>query len=121
MSNTGLGLPGIIVFEGVAFGTTYLYRPETPVITEQSYEGIDPAPHLAQYETAIATATEQLTKIFERLASRGDESAKIFEAQMEILQDEEMDMMVRDAVTDDCMTPAAAVEIDHPISGFLVF
>lgn len=111
MSNTGLGLPGIIVFEGVAFGTTYLYRPETPVITEQSYEGNDPAPHLAQYETAIATATEQLTKIFERLASRGDESAKIFEAQMEILQDEEMDMMVRDAVTDDCMTPAAAVEM----------
>lgn len=111
MRDTGICPSGIVVYEGIAFGTTYLYSPDVPAVLRQQYEGSDSAPYIAQYEAGISKASAQLQEIAQRLASRQDENSKIFDAQLEILQDEEMDAMVREAITQDNRMPAAAVDM----------
>ena len=109
MGGAAICLSGFAVSEGVAFGSTYLYCPAVPAVGRARFSG-DPAPHLAQYEESMAAAERQLTAICQKLREREEAAAKIFEAQMEILQDEEMDECVRAAIREESLTPAAAVE-----------
>lgn len=99
-------LSGIVASEGITFGRAYLYRPKSQEI-QQVYTEKD---GIQQYEQSIQTAKQQLTDIYERLLIRADENAKIFEAQQEILDDEEMDQCVRKLIMDSRIAPIEAIE-----------
>lgn len=106
MGDTDRRLTGIAVSEGVAFGTAYLYQPQPQTAVPSG--GADDA--MQCYEQSLATAAQQLSAICGRLTAAADSTAKIFEAQQEILADEEMDACVRELIEDEQLDPAAAVE-----------
>ena len=107
MGNPDRRLIGIAVSEGVAFGNAYLYRPQPQAVTLSGSAGGDAA---QRYVQSLAIAAQQLSAISGKLTAASDSSAKIFEAQQEILADEEMDACVRELIEDEQLDPAAAVE-----------
>ena len=109
MDGASIRLTGIAVSGGIAFGHTFLYHPELPEIRCDRFE-TDPEPHIAAYEHSLHAAAEQLSGICRSLQARGRDAAQIFAAQLEILQDEEMDICVRGAIAEERLTAAAAVE-----------
>lgn len=109
MDGASVYLTGIAVSAGVAFGSTFLYRPELPEI-QRSHFASDPVPYIGAYERGLHTADAQLSSICQLLQARGEDSSKIFAAQREILLDEELDACVRTAITEERLTVPAAVE-----------
>ena len=107
MGNPDRRLIGIAVSEGVAFGNAYLYRPQPQAVTLSGSAGGDAA---QRYVQSLAIAAQQLSAISGKMTAASDSSAKIFEAQQEILADEEMDACVRELIEDEQLDPAAAVE-----------
>lgn len=107
MGNPDRRLIGIAVSEGVAFGNAYLYRPQPQAVTLSGSAGGDAA---QRYVQSLAIAAQQLSAISGKMTAASDSSAKIFEAQQEILADEEMDACVRELIEDEQLDPAAAVD-----------
>lgn len=100
-------LSGIPVSEGIAIGRAYLYRPQSSAAVTADAAGESA---LAQYENSLTVAAQQLAEIYERLSAAADGNAKIFEAQQEILADEEMDLGVRELLEDGTYCACEAIE-----------
>ncbi|MBI3189240.1 MAG: phosphoenolpyruvate--protein phosphotransferase [Ignavibacteriales bacterium] len=81
-------LKGIAAAPGIAIGHAYLFRKELPRVDERTLEEPDILPELERLDRAIAKSEKELFKILSFAEQKlGDTKAKIFEAQVMILQD----------------------------------
>jgi len=83
-----LVLRGVPASPGIAMGQAYVFLKEVQRIEERSIAEKDVAEEIARVEAAIEKSAKELTKIlsFARLKV-GDAKAKIFEAQVMVLED----------------------------------
>ena len=78
----GVGLP---VFPGVAIGPAVVYRKAQRTLPVSSG---DPAVEKAKFESALETARQQLTALYEKAKVEiGEEQAAIVEVQLLMLED----------------------------------
>jgi phosphotransferase system enzyme I (PtsI) len=81
-------LKGIPASPGIAIGPAYLYHKDGPVVQEQTITSEEVDEELKKLSTALAHARKELAKIVEFAEKQlGTKQAKIFEAQLMILED----------------------------------
>ena len=79
---------GIAAAPGIAIGNAYLFKKEMPRVEERSVEESEIAGELTRLENAVAKSEKELTKILTFAQQKlGEAKAKIFEAQIMILED----------------------------------
>ncbi|MDI6778659.1 MAG: phosphoenolpyruvate--protein phosphotransferase [Bacteroidota bacterium] len=79
---------GIPAAPGIAIGPVYVYTKDTPLPVERPLKPEEVDPEIDRLIAAIAMSEKELTKILDFAKGRiGDSKAKIFEAQIMILQD----------------------------------
>ena len=103
-------LSGLAVSGGIAFGTAYKYCPDDVKMEEVEMGLGEPAEDTQIYKNALNAVDQELSELYRRASLSGTESAKIFEAQREILQDEEMKEEILHVITEQKIGPAAAVD-----------
>ncbi|MBI3111277.1 MAG: phosphoenolpyruvate--protein phosphotransferase [Ignavibacteriales bacterium] len=81
-------IKGIPASPGIAIGPAFLFHKQAPVIREKSIAPEETAAEVARLEQAVARSHKELRKILEFAQSKlGEDKAKIFEAQLMILED----------------------------------
>ena len=81
-------IKGIPASPGIAIGPAFLFHKQAPVIREKSIAREETAAEVARLEQAVARSHKELRKILEFAQSKlGEDKAKIFEAQLMILED----------------------------------
>src|SRR5690349_25072132 len=81
-------LSGVPASPGIAVGTAYLYTKEIPRVEERALDGENFEPEIERMKTAIQKSAKELNKILAFARQKvGDAKAKIFEAQIMILED----------------------------------
>lgn len=81
-------IKGIPASPGIAIGPAFLFHKQAPVIREKSIAREEAAAEVARLEQAVARSHKELRKILEFAQSKlGEDKAKIFEAQLMILED----------------------------------
>lgn len=81
-------LHGLPAAHGIAIGQVYLYVKEIPTAVERVLKPEEIEPEIERLKQAIAKSEKELTKILNFAQSKiGEGKAKIFEAQIMILQD----------------------------------
>ncbi len=92
-------LKGIPASPGIAIGPVYLYHKDGPVVQERSISEREVEKELAKLANALAHATKELGKIVEFAEKKlGTKQAKIFEAQLMILEDSVLFESIRNRV-----------------------
>jgi len=85
---TELRFKGIPASPGIAIGPAYLFRKATPSIDERAIEAKDIPGETDRLERSLARSRKELEKILTFAETKlGTEEAKIFEAQLMILED----------------------------------
>jgi phosphoenolpyruvate-protein phosphotransferase (PTS system enzyme I) len=81
-------LKGIPASPGIAIGPVFLFRKHEPIILMRTIAPNEVAQEIERLQTAIARSMKELTKVFEFADQKlGTVQAKIFEAQLLILED----------------------------------
>ena len=81
-------IKGIPASPGIAIGPAFLFHKQAPVIREKSIAREETSAEVARLEQAVARSHKELRKILEFAQSKlGEDKAKIFEAQLMILED----------------------------------
>lgn len=89
---------GTAVSAGVAIGKVYLYKRFLPHLHD--WPPVNPEADLAQYQTALDSARQELETLSARFEKAGDQDkAGIFSAHLEILLDEVMDEEIRESIS----------------------
>jgi phosphotransferase system enzyme I (PtsI) len=88
---TGRVIRGIAVSRGVAVGPALVVRWEVPAVSDHAIGPSEVEHEVARLVDALAFAKERIGKVRERAAERaGPEEARIFDAQLMILEDVEL-------------------------------
>ncbi|HTK80724.1 MAG TPA: phosphoenolpyruvate--protein phosphotransferase [Bacteroidota bacterium] len=81
-------LNGIPASPGIAVGTAYLFTKEIPRVEERELDGESCEPEIERMKTAIQKSAKELNKILGFARQKvGEAKARIFEAQIMILED----------------------------------
>jgi len=81
-------LSGIAASPGIAIGPVYLFRKQQPVVEERQVPPGETEQEIGRLNTAVERSRKELTKIYEFAKQKlGEHQAKIFEAQLMILED----------------------------------
>lgn len=81
-------LKGIPASPGIAIGPAFLFQKHAPTIFEKSIELNEIQREIERLEQAVARSRKELSKILDFAEKKlGDDTAKIFEAQLMILED----------------------------------
>jgi phosphotransferase system enzyme I (PtsI) len=84
-------IKGIAVSPGVAVGPALVVHWEAPVVPDVTIRADQVAPQIRRLEAALAHAGERIARSRARAAERaGEEEARIFDAQLMILQDHDL-------------------------------
>lgn len=79
---------GIAASAGIVWGPAYIFQKQTPVISENSVEAGHLDAEIHRLRSAVDRSRKELAKIYEFAKQKlGDHQAKIFEAQLMILED----------------------------------
>ena len=102
-------LEGIAAAPGLALGPAWVYRP--PDLTVPAPAGpVDPEEELRRWEAARQQVRTRLAELAERARRQaGEDEAAIFAAHQLLVDDPELDGQVRQAITAEGRTAAAAV------------
>ncbi|MEX0736984.1 MAG: phosphoenolpyruvate--protein phosphotransferase [Bacteroidota bacterium] len=85
---TEVVIKGIPASPGIAIGPAFLFRKQAPVIREKSIGQEEILTEIARLEQAVVRSHKELRKILDFAQSKlGEDKAKIFEAQLMILED----------------------------------
>ena len=88
---TGRMIRGIPVSRGVAVGPALVVRWEVPAVSDRAITPAEVVPEVARLRSALTFAKERIEKVRQRAAERaGPEEARIFDAQLLILDDIEL-------------------------------
>lgn len=99
---------GIPASTGITLGPAFIYNPQTVEITDCKIEDTDAESH--RLESAIKDAIEQLKKSHKQaLEEVGEETAAIFEAQMEMLDDPELLDNAKELIREEKLNGEAAL------------
>ena len=102
-------LNGIAVSEGIAVGKALVYRPEETVSERVSVPANAIPEELEKWENAKQTAAQQLRQLCGRPDISAEES-EILTAHQDILDDEAIDELVRESISEGKAAPWAAEE-----------
>ncbi|MBQ4094498.1 MAG: phosphoenolpyruvate--protein phosphotransferase [Oscillospiraceae bacterium] len=102
-------LHGNAVSRGIALGKIFVYKAFEPDVAERYFPEEEAPQQLAFYETAKQRAAAELQAIVQSLSETDEDKAKIFEAHLEILEDEAVDEAVRELVEYDFYAPDWAI------------
>ena len=103
-------LSGLPVSDGAVVGKIYLYEPFVPTITDETVpEALCPLA-IADLTRAKSSATAELETVIEAFEAKGQKEGAIFQAHLELLDDEDVWSEILDAVNDG-VNPTQAVEI----------
>ena len=103
-------LSGLPVSDGAVVGKIYLYEPFVPTITDETVpEELCPLA-IADLTRAKVSATAELEAVIEDFQAKGQKEGAIFQAHLELLDDEDVWSEILDAVNDG-VNPTQAVEI----------
>src|ERR1041385_6490904 len=81
-------LKGVPASPGIAMGKAYLFLKDTPRVEERSLDNSGVDDEIQRFERSIAKSEKELNKILAFAQQKvGDAKAKIFEAQIMVLQD----------------------------------
>jgi len=103
-------LKGNGVSGGIAMGKAYLYKAFQCNVTAGTFTQGEEQHYLQQWADAKAAAQAELEEIIRSMTAAGNDKAKIFNAHIEILQDEEIDEMVTKAIRDKQSLPDWAID-----------
>lgn len=79
---------GIAASPGIAVGPAYLFQKHVPVINEKAVEADGVDPEILRLRSALDRSRRELSKIYDFAKQKlGEHQAKIFEAQVMILED----------------------------------
>lgn len=106
-------MKGNPVSHGVALGSIYRYEPFQPNVKQQEITSDKVTEQTALYDKLKAEAAEELRAIRDKLQKTAPDKAKIFEAHLEILGDEDVDEMVLELITDGLFTTEYAVSFAY--------
>ena len=102
---------GLAASVGVAIGPALLYLPQERLVAVTTGP-TDPAEETRCLDEAIATAQEQLRRVYEQAVLEvGEETAAIFQAHEEFLSDPDLLDTVRAQITENGLRAEAAVEV----------
>src|SRR5260221_13549267 len=81
-------LNGIAASPGIAIGRVYLFTKEIPRVEQRTIEAVNVEPEIERLTRAIEKASRELNKILLFARQKvGDAKARVFEAQIMILED----------------------------------
>ena len=87
-TQTERSLRGIAASPGIAIGPVYLFRKQQPVVEERQVPSGETEQEIARLNTAVERSRKELSKIYDFAKQKlGEHQAKIFEAQLMILED----------------------------------
>ncbi len=99
---------GTAVSDGAAIGKVFHYKPAKLEIQETLIQESQVEEKLAEYQDVLKKAEEELLNLIEN-AELEEEQRKIFQAHIDIVQDEEMNMEIEDEIRENLLAPECAV------------
>ncbi len=102
-------LKGNPVSPGIAVGKAYLYKTFSCDVSATYFDKGQEKNYLGVFETTLTEAHRELDAVIASFAAKDADKAKIFEAHREILDDEEMLGMIREAIASERKFPDYAV------------
>ncbi len=106
-------LNGIGVSPGIAIGPVYVLHTELPEITHRTIRREETGSEVERLEQAVAAVRDELEVMRDRTRKRaGAEEAKIFSAQIVMLEDEQLLGEVRRLVRENLLTAERAFEFE---------
>ena len=100
---------GTPVSEGAAIGSVFQYSPSTLEVTEKLIEAEKIEENILAYQEVVKKAEAELTSLIEDMDLE-EEQKKIFQAHIDIVQDEEMSQEIEDEIRDNLLSPECAVQ-----------
>ena len=103
-------IKGNPVSQGIAIGKIFVYKAFSCDVFETYFEKGQEEKRLLQYEDAMKAAAIELNAVIEKLEKENDDKSKIFEAHLEILEDEVISDEIRASIREELAMPDYAVE-----------
>ncbi|KPJ92206.1 MAG: hypothetical protein AMS18_07835 [Gemmatimonas sp. SG8_17] len=111
--SSGRLLTGVGVSPGIAVGPVYVLHTELPEITHRTIQREEAEAEVQRLQQAVATVREELEALRDRTRRRaGVEEAKIFTAQIAMLEDEALLGEVRRLIRENLLTAERAFEFE---------
>lgn len=101
---------GVVAARGIAAGKAFCYQSYVPSFSEEDV-ALDAVAEMECYKSAYQKAKEELTGIISVLEARNSPQSEIFEAHIEILDDEVMDEEISEAISGGDYTASCAVNL----------
>lgn len=110
MGQEKLILSGNPVSPGIAMAKAYIYYPLELVVEKGCFEAGAEEEGMLAFRAALSKTKQELEDLYKSLASEDEEKAKIFQAHIELLEDEEILDEIQMAIEDEHMNPDYAIE-----------
>lgn len=102
-------LKGNPVSPGVIVGKALIYKPSAVSVSEEYFEKGREEEYIGLYHSAFSSAHRELEHLVSSFSAKDSDKAKIFSAHIEILDDEEINEMIHDAIVTEHKLPDYAV------------
>lgn len=102
-------LKGNPVSPGISIGRAYLYTAFSGAAAEDYFEDGQQEKYIGVFEAALVEAHRELNAVIASFTAKDANQAKIFAAHLEILDDEEILSMIRDAILKERKLPDYAI------------
>lgn len=100
---------GTAVSDGAATGRVFQYEPYQPEIRHDTITKAQTKSCLEKYKDVLIQAEEELKRLIES-SELEEEEKKIFQAHIDIVQDEEMRREIEEEITDNLLSPEWAIQ-----------
>ncbi|CUO73682.1 Phosphoenolpyruvate-protein phosphotransferase [[Eubacterium] contortum] len=100
---------GTAVSDGAAIGRVFQYQPYQPEIRHETIAKAHADSCMEKYKCVLIQAEEELKQLIEG-SELDEEEKKIFQAHIDIVQDEEMSREIEDEIRDNLLSPQWAIQ-----------
>ena len=100
---------GTAVSDGAAIGRVFQYQPYQPEIRHETIAKAQADSCMEKYKCVLFQAEEELKQLIEG-SELDEEEKKIFQAHIDIVQDEEMSREIEDEIRDNLLSPQWAIQ-----------
>lgn len=100
---------GTAVSDGAAIGRVFQYQPYQPEIRHETIAKAQADSCMEKYKGVLIQAEEELKQLIEG-SELDEEEKKIFQAHIDIVQDEEMSREIEDEIRDNLLSPQWAIQ-----------
>lgn len=100
---------GTAVSDGAAIGRVFQYQPYQPEIRHETIAKAQADSCMEKYKCVLIQAEEELKQLIQG-SELDEEEKKIFQAHIDIVQDEEMSREIEDEIRDNLLSPQWAIQ-----------